>query len=335
MRASVRDLIFVLETFFPGGLALERALYILAVVISIIPLWRLHVHQAAAPHQPRRTAWVGAIAKLIDQAFHPDDDVPDLGIGEGQEPQYADDMAENIGVLYELLGLDAVDALPQSIFTPSTRLILCTSRLDCVFCPPSVHGCTLRRRVDLQSVRVLDQSFKWIEAHLIIAQCPTCRSDYYPDRITYPDVDNSRIQRLECDATYLRISKHGVWAHRKVAVAQERALFRFHAGWSNFADWINESLAEDHKITYRQSQHLFVEHFSRRLLVAHNCDHQFSSPAHPSSSFLVEAVRDVIGRNGGAVRSAIKHACADCTHHKRYRINPPIVSPVVMWIHLM
>ena len=76
-----------------------------------------------------------------------------------------------------------------------------------------------------------------------------CKLDYYPDRITYRE-DNKRLQRLEYNAAYIQISKHSVWAHRKIAVAQENGLHRFHASWSNFADWINDTVTGDNKMTY-------------------------------------------------------------------------------------
>ena len=94
----------------------------------------------------------------------------------------------------------------------------------------------------MESVRVLDANFAWVTADLFVAHCSVCRSDYYLDRITYRGEDNERLQKLEYNATYLRISKHGIWAHRQIAVVQEKALLRFHAGWSNFADWINDTI---------------------------------------------------------------------------------------------
>jgi len=97
---------------------------------------------------------------------------------------------------------------------------------------------------------------------------------------------------LEHDATYIWISKHDIWAHRKIAVAQENALLRFHAGWSNFADWINDTVTGDNI---------------------------FSCPAHLSAQLLARSVRNVIGHNGGSIASSMKHGCMDCTHQKRYR----------------
>jgi hypothetical protein len=131
------------------------------------------------------------------------------------------------------------------------------------------------------------------------------------------------------------VSKHGVWVDKQIALLQENSLHRFHAGWSNFADWVNDSVpfAEDdsvpstgedsvpsnkRKFTYRQSQRLFIEHFSRRLLLFHQ-KRNFSCEAHPSTRLLAEAVRAAIGVNGGILDAAMTHGCVGCTHLKRYR----------------
>ncbi|KAJ6537067.1 hypothetical protein B0H19DRAFT_1038508 [Mycena capillaripes] len=222
-----------------------------------------------------------------------------------------------------MLGLspdDLAAPTPDSLF-PAPRIILCTPRLSCIFCPVGDLNIvpTLRRRVKPQTVWVLNQTFQWVKADLFIAHCSSCRADYFPDRITYRDPQNARRQQLELSAEYLRVSKHGIWVHRQIAVFQEKALHRFHAGWSNFADWVNDSKPHPKKkLTYRQSQRLFVEHFSRRLLLFHKHDN-FSCEAHPSARLLAEAVRATIGVNGGVLDAAMTHGCTGCTHVKRYR----------------
>jgi hypothetical protein len=80
--------------------------------------------------------------------------------------------------------------------------------------------------------------------------------------MTYRGADGERLQKLEFDAIYFCISKHGVWAHKRIALVQEKALIRFHAGWSNFADWINDTIKGENKMADWQSQRLFMEHFS-------------------------------------------------------------------------
>lgn len=323
MGATVQDLVFVLDTFFPAHLKLETAFYVLAIIASLIPLWQLHLNQRRGPRQPIETAWSNAIVSLLSAAFQSgiEEGMPDLWAEE--RAQYAQEMGGNLGALCDLLGLDTANTLPQNALSSPTIHVLCTTRLNCMFCiPDPFHPRTLRRREKYQHIRVLDRSFQWMQAELVVAHCPSCRSDYYPDRITYRAGDGSRRQRLECNTPYLRISKHGIWAHRQVAIAQEKAVVQFHSGWSNFADWINESLGNDNaKITHRQSQRLFLEHFSRRLLILHHHDEMFSSPANPSSQDLSEAIRDLIGRDGGRIDDALQHACADCTHKKRYRID--------------
>ncbi|KAJ7221190.1 hypothetical protein C8J57DRAFT_1254047 [Mycena rebaudengoi] len=68
----------------------------------------------------------------------------------------------------------------------------------------------------------------------------------------------------------------------------------------------------------RQSQRLYFEHFSRRLIISHGLQAAFTVPAHSSAHVLAESVRDTVGRNGGLVAGAMDHGCTNCTHLKRY-----------------
>ncbi|KAJ7148038.1 hypothetical protein C8R43DRAFT_521820 [Mycena crocata] len=323
MAATVRDLILILQVFFPSDLALHKAFYLLGFLVSLYPLLRLHLNQQRQPHQPARTAWLKSIRTLLIAAFNHDKDPSDWASGLDQSKEYATYISNDLGPLYTMLGLNPANLTapwPFSLF-PTIRTVLQTSHLSCVFCPPADLNIipTLRRREKPQIVWLLNERFQWVQADLMIAHCATCRADYFPDRITYRDQDQHRRQRLEVSTSYLRVSQHGIWVHRRIAVFQENALNRFHSGWSNFADWLNDSVQSERKLTYRQSQRLFIEHFSRRLLLFHKKDTTFSCRAHPSTRLLSEAVRAAIGIDGGVIEAAMSHGCADCTHIKRYR----------------
>ncbi|KAJ6455270.1 hypothetical protein C8R47DRAFT_1328937 [Mycena vitilis] len=323
MTATVSDLILILQLFFPSDLSLHKALYLLSVIISLYPLLRLHLNQRRQPRQPTQTAWTKSILVLLLAAFNQDSDTVlpwASGIDRGKE--YAESICKDLGALYAMLGLNPDNLTapsPPSLF-PAARPVLCTTRLSCVFCPAADLNIvpTLRRREKGQAVWLLDDTFHWVQADLLIAHCATCRADYYPDRITYRNEDGGRRQRLEIAPPYIRISKHGVWVHRQIAVYQENALNRFHSGWSNFADWLNDSTGSERKLTYRQSQRLFIEHFSRRLLSFHGKETEFYCLAHPSTRLLSQAVRAAIGINGGVLYTAMSHGCTECTHIKRY-----------------
>ncbi|KAJ7458320.1 hypothetical protein B0H11DRAFT_2061707 [Mycena galericulata] len=323
MTPTVRDLILILQIFFPGELSLHKALYLLGVIISLYPLLRLHLNQRRQPRQPGRTAWLKSISALLLGAFAQEDTHPPTwASGIDRSAEYAAYISQDLSALYTMLGLNPDDLgapSPASPF-PSTRPLLCTTRLSCVFCPVADLNIipTLRRREKPQNVWVLDEGFHWVQADLLIAHCASCHSEYYPDAITYRGADGRRRQRLESTPQYLRVSKHGIWAHRRIVLFQENALDRFQAGWSNFADWLNASTRSEKKLTYRQSQRLFIEHFSRRLLCFHQKNDNFSCSAHPSTRMLSEEVRAAIGVNGGCLPAAMTHGCADCTHVKRY-----------------
>ncbi|KAK7013419.1 hypothetical protein R3P38DRAFT_2639092 [Favolaschia claudopus] len=324
MATTVRELILILQIYFPPELSLYKALQILGLLIALYPIHRLHLNQQRQPHQPRHTAWLTGISAILLATFRRDDShAPTWASGTDRSEEFTAHISEDLIGFYSLLGLNPRDLeapSPRSFFPPA-RPVLCTSRTSCVFCPPADLNIvpTLRRREKFQTVWLLDNSFNWVQAGLLVAHCASCRADYFPDRITYKDETNRRRQKLEVDCQYIRVSKQGTWVHRRIALFQENALNRFHAGWSNFADWLNASTQSKRQLTYRQSQRLFIEHFSRRLLVFTGKADSFTCAAHPSTRLLVQAVREVVGVNGGSFETAMDHGCTECTHVKRYR----------------
>jgi hypothetical protein len=119
------------------------------------------------------------------------------------------------------------------------------------------------------------------------------------------------------DCKYLRVSKHGVWAIRQLAILQEKAIYRLHASFFNFAHWLNDTNGIS-TLTVRQSQRLFTEHFARRLICAHDMQDDFICPANPNTNVLAQCVRNAIGVDGGLVPGSMEHGCTECTHRKRY-----------------
>ncbi|KAJ6478188.1 hypothetical protein C8R45DRAFT_1156833 [Mycena sanguinolenta] len=297
MGPTVRDLILILQIFFPGDLDLRQALYLFGVIFSVYPLLRFHLNPRRQPGQRARSAWINTIRSLLQNAFNhlQGDDAPMMwASGDDRSREYAEYVFSDLRALYQLLGLNPI--------FPAQRAVLCTPHLSCVFCPPGDLNVTptLRRRTKSQVVWILGENLHWMKGDLIIAHCSSCDTDFYPDCATFRDAHNRRRQKLEASPTYIRVSKKGIWVHRQVARLQESALNRFHAGWSNFADSLNDVTgARQRKFTYRQSQRLWTEHFARRLLVFHNQIENFSCNAHPSTSSLSETVRAAIGIDGG------------------------------------
>ncbi|KAF9023132.1 hypothetical protein BDZ89DRAFT_1193040 [Hymenopellis radicata] len=232
-------------------------------------------------------------------------------------------MARDADALYDLLGIDSDGFEVSSTFIPSPPIILVTHHRACIICPPGTRLTSLRQRTKVHTVWILDKDRRWRAGNLLVGRCGVCKSDYYPDCIVSPgDIRHHRIQRLDYDARYLRISKRGIWVHRYLAIEQEKAVARFKCGWANFAEWMNDSLrqrGESRKITTRQSKRLFVEHLSRRLLVAHAKPDVVQFPSNATTDVLMKSVRDVLGINGGLFPSAMDHGCKDCTHKKRYK----------------
>ena len=268
MPATVQDFILILNTFFPAYFPLTQALLIIFTIASLQQVFQYHTNQRTEPRQRNITAWLQAAAQILQAAYVPDND-PYIDDDEAASRfQYVEDICGDLGPVFEMLGLSADEDL-LSTLQPKPALILTSARRFCAFCPPQTRFRTLRLPTRPQAVRVLHRDFTWRKGLVLVGHCATCKSDYYPDRITYRGEVGERIQQLEYDATHLRISKHGLWVDRRIARTQENAVREFRAGWANFANWINSTVDEGPTITYRQSKRLFVEHFSRRLLVAH------------------------------------------------------------------
>ncbi|KAK6981074.1 hypothetical protein R3P38DRAFT_3234901 [Favolaschia claudopus] len=318
MVPAVSHFIVVLQLYMVPEFSLQRAFYIISVLVAAYPLFRLHLNQLREPRQPRETAWLRSIFAIFTQAFNSENEHPDF-------PPEPDDLSEQLAKrlcgdlehLYHLLGFSSEH--PPSQFFPEPHTILCTTRVNCLFCPNEGHPPTLRRHRDPQQIQLLDKSFNWVKAQLYVAYCPKCQAEYYPDRITFlGNETHGRKQRLEYDAAYLRVSKHGIWMDRRIALAQENAILRFHSGWTNFAEWLSDVVDAKPRITARQSQRLYFEHFARRLIIAHELEDSFTVPAHSDAQTLAKTVREVVGENGGIIPGSMNHGCTRCTHLKRY-----------------
>lgn len=321
MASSVHEFILVLQSFFPGPLRRKHAVSVLTKLTSLFPVIRLHRNQQLEPRQPNQTGWIKSAISIISDAFGARDIpeleflVPEATRGDIRpETWLAQQILFDVEHVYDFLD---VNGIQDTNLFPSIPPILITHRQDCVVCSQDIKH-SLRRKVNPVLIRLLDKDYKWYKTHLFVAHCPRCRTDYFPDKYTFV-IDGSREQKLEINAEYLRVSKSGVWVHKSVAHAQERAIFRYHCGWSNFANWVNDLLEpQDPKFTTRQSQRLHLEHSARRLLVAHGKTDDFVCEANPSAASFALSLRDVIGKNGGYMDSSLHHACQECTHRKRY-----------------
>lgn len=83
MPSTVRDLVFVLQTYFTVNVTLSRALYVLFVIFGLWPLWRLHLRQMQDPRQRQITAWSSCVRKILGSAVSEDirvGDVMDYGL---------------------------------------------------------------------------------------------------------------------------------------------------------------------------------------------------------------------------------------------------------------
>jgi hypothetical protein len=222
MAATVQQLIWILQLFFPPELAAQQAIYVLGVVISLYPIVRLHLNQMnEARRQSPLTAWMRSIQTLLTRAFHEEaNNVQAWATGINLAEEYSAYLCRDLHRLYTLLGLTDEMADPASFLFRPARRILCTPRLNCKFCPAADRNLvpSLRRRSKGKDRRVwlLDSTFRWVSADLLVGRCGTCKADYYPDMITRKAAGRGqkRSQVLEYEPEFLRVSKLGVWVHR-------------------------------------------------------------------------------------------------------------------------
>ncbi|KAF7975094.1 hypothetical protein HWV62_10499 [Athelia sp. TMB] len=291
---TVQDLILILQTLFSDDLDLRRAIYTLTAIISVFPLLRLHQNQLATqPRQSTETGWMTAIWAVLYNAFHPELADPDLWNGEGPGAPAVQRIYEHIGDVSNLL-----DTGNRAHLFTDPKPILITHHTTCVFCSSETSQIALHKRGKGWIIKLINTDFKICSAQLLIATCRDCGARYYPDRITYSS-EGVRLQRLEWDTRYLRISKHRVWAVCELAIAQEKAIYHMHASFFNFSKWLDSTNGSP-TLTVRQSQKLFTEHFARRLIPAHNAQHIFQCPADSSTNTLAQTVRQTIGTSASS-----------------------------------
>ncbi|KAJ7819718.1 hypothetical protein B0H14DRAFT_3737035 [Mycena olivaceomarginata] len=121
MATTVRDLILILQIFFPGELSIHKAFYVLSVIISLYPLLRLHLNQRRQPHQPSQTAWTKSIVGILRGAFKLEDNYPPIwasGLDSGDE--YSARISDDLAGLLMMLGFNPynlAEPSPDSLFT--------------------------------------------------------------------------------------------------------------------------------------------------------------------------------------------------------------------------
>ena len=68
-----------------------------------------------------------------------------------------------------------------------------------------------------------------------------------------------------------------------------------------------------------QSQKMFTEHLTQRLIQAYSMQDTFQCSTNPSTNSLAGYVKDALGKDGGLVAGSIEHRCVECTYKKIYR----------------
>ena len=169
MPPRARELGFIFHTYFPEDFGLSRSLYILASLIGLYPLWRLHVRQRQDPGQRATTAWLKRLQEMLASAARQpqEDDVEaDEGPGEDSVEDMASSLVRDADFLYDMLRVNPATPSP-TILSPQPPLILCTPYTECILCDPNALRSSLRFRSDTggpQVVQVLMGNISWQSA---------------------------------------------------------------------------------------------------------------------------------------------------------------------------
>jgi hypothetical protein len=246
MPFTVRDLVYLLDSYFPLELPANEALYFIFALLVLYPLYLFHETQRHEPRQPTETGWKKAIRVILLQNGDRINSVFEDNIRVTLPEVYLPDIFRDVAWIYEFLG-ETGDLFPVFKFPAK---ILVTTYHKCILC--SSNQALRRMRKPPMSIQVIEEDNLRYQTHLVVAECTNrcCRALYYPDRITFK-TPSGRKQKLLCDAKYLRISKIGLWVHRKIAYMQEHCVRCLHSGSSAFADFYNSSF-QANSLTLRQ-----------------------------------------------------------------------------------
>lgn len=230
---------------------MHLTVFTILLLWTFVPVLLLHKEQRRQPRQPQETAWLKSLLPVMLQTLEGKGSESMDGIDEATYRLYED--LEQLGDLLEMASVK-LDVSPP--------VILVTTHTACQRCLKNGSHCSLRRREESSRVKVIQPDLSTSTGVLFVAHCIVCLTNYFPDCYTYANNVRQRTQRLEYNTPYLRISKHGVWAHRDVAFLQEKAVFHFRASWTTFAQWANAKKGIE-VLTIRQAQRLYLEHFAR------------------------------------------------------------------------
>lgn len=311
----------VIDAHLPTWLSLRRTLYLLTTMALIAPLLHRHRQQRRLPRQHLQTGWLKTAHSIVSDSFFPETWPLPVEAWDNNEDgppvDFQRQFLSHVENLVEFLGWNHSDHRGTLDFFTDPPPILVTRHTHYQICPN--HPFLFRE--GHQIVTVHGANFRRAKGHLVIAHCTHCKAKYFPDIITKKVAGSRRrVQLLEGDPEWLRISKHGVWAHRKVALLQKEALAQFRGTWQRFRLFFNKSFGNGaDTLTERQTHRLFTEFLIRLLLQAHGRLEGFECPSFVKPSVMIEAALEILGRGGGSVPGAKDHECADCLHEKKYR----------------
>lgn len=326
---SLGDFFYIAQYYLPWSMSFFHAVDIIISIFTVAPFIRLHRLQNQYARRPTsNTSWFNSadyvIRKAVLDSYRYSSNAmrQALGLGSEEEGQFMHDLN---GILDTVLDPDT-DEEDVADVSGFEKIVLCTERQTCHFCQgDNNQPIVLTRHGDskITEVFVITQSNVMVRGSLVVARCPRCKADYWPDSITRPTPNGARRTKFFLyEAQYLHISKPAkLWVHRSLAVAQAQAIHQ-HTTILGFSRWYNASygLQTKHtpKLSHRQSHRLFVEHMVRLIGSSRPDIPNFQTRIHPTTKDIVQAACHAF-MQGGVIPGALDHVCEECTHPKRYR----------------
>jgi hypothetical protein len=158
-----------------------------------------------------------------------------------------------------------------------------------------------------------------------ISKCTACNRHFaVDDQTDPPDANGRRLRRFSNNVPFVRVGDN-LFVDAALGKMQEAAIYRFHANFASFANFVFDSLGivspvirEQFRFTQRHAKSLFVQSSIRRL--AASVDRVFHSASDLNATALAEAAYVQLANPtpgvqidlGGYFPAGRTHACDVC-----------------------
>jgi hypothetical protein len=262
-----------------------------------------------------------------------------------------------VGCLDRIAGLVGMDRFPEgfssvaSVLPPTPPVITAfeSIRVPLLLVPEDIEcaepACGRRRLHLATDATHATSSFALrnglaLFCQAVTSECPNCARRYTVDgSSTLDPLSGSRSHAYTNEAPFLRVGDN-LYVDRHFAATQDAAIYRFHANFGSFANFVSDALGsssptarERYRFTQRQSKALFVQASLRRI--AASVGQTFHSQSDLDSGRLAAAAYEALANPtpgvhvqlGGYFPAGRSHSCNTC-HLPAMAAAPAVVQMV-------